>query len=117
MPSQTTSAYFAGVSKSRLNRAAQRVEQWWGKEPVELIDSDEDLRESAVLLLRYRTSFQNPLKKVAVGVRQFVSSETDRIVVAQRLKRLPTIIRKLTRHPGMQITRSLRRMPLFMNSK
>jgi putative GTP pyrophosphokinase len=92
-------------SKSKINRAADRVREWWVNEPIELIDKDAELRQAAVLVVRYRLSFQTPLNKVAVGLRQFVAREANEIVVAQRLKRLPTIIGKLERHPGMQLAR------------
>jgi putative GTP pyrophosphokinase len=45
------------------------------------------------------------LAKVTVGVRQFVSRESSQVIVAQRLKRLPTILDKLGRHPNMKLTR------------
>lgn len=50
-------------------------------------------------------SFARPLRLVTVGVRQFVRSEDANIVVSQRLKRMPTIVDKLTRHPNMKLTR------------
>lgn len=40
-----------------------------------------------------------------MGLRSFVNSEGAPVVVAQRLKRMPTILDKLTRHPAMQLTR------------
>jgi hypothetical protein len=39
-----------------------------------------------------------------MGVRSFVKSESTTIVVTQRLKRMPTILDKLGRHPNMKIT-------------
>jgi ppGpp synthetase/RelA/SpoT-type nucleotidyltranferase len=53
----------------------------------------------------YRVSFARPLRLVTVGVRQFVKREAAEVVVSQRLKRLPTIVDKLSRHPNMKLTR------------
>lgn len=53
----------------------------------------------------WRASFQTPLTKVAVGLRQFVQRESSQIIVAQRLKRFPTIIEKLDRMPDTRLAR------------
>jgi putative GTP pyrophosphokinase len=64
-----------------------------------------ELRRAVLLLVEYRSTVQDPLNKVAVGLRQFVERESQRVVVAQRLKRLPTIVDKLGRYPAMKVTR------------
>ena len=48
------------------------------------------------------------MKKVTVGLRQFVDREREPhvpITVGQRLKRAPQIVEKLRRHPGMKLSR------------
>lgn len=53
----------------------------------------------------FRQGFQYPMQKTAVGLRQFVQRESDRVIVAQRLKRLPQIIHKLVRMPDTKLAR------------
>jgi ppGpp synthetase/RelA/SpoT-type nucleotidyltranferase len=67
--------------------------------------SDPDYVKALDTILRYRRAHENPLRKTTVGMRQFVSRESERVVVAQRLKRLPTIVGKLARQPSMALTR------------
>jgi len=70
-----------------------------------LIDTDAELREAALLVVRFRQGFRDPLDRVSVGVRSFVAREGAPVVLAQRLKRLPTIIGKLARYPHMDLSR------------
>lgn len=66
--------------------------------------SGTDLWDYAGDVIDYRASFQNPLNKVTVGVRQFVGRESERVVVAQRLKRMPAVLNKLARFDSMRLT-------------
>jgi len=63
-----------------------------------------DLRQAIEVVSDYRASVSDPLKKVTVGVRQFVDRESTEVVVGQRLKRLPAIARKLNREPTMRLS-------------
>jgi ppGpp synthetase/RelA/SpoT-type nucleotidyltranferase len=67
--------------------------------------SQEELFRALDIVTAYRASFQGPLTKTAVGVRQFVQRESDEVIVAQRLKRLPTILDKLVRMPKTNLAR------------
>jgi len=63
---------------------------------------------SLELLTLFRAEFQTPMKKVTVGLRQFVGYECDPdvpITVGQRLKRSPQMVLKLSRHPSMKLSR------------
>ena len=92
-------------SKGAINRAGVGLREWWAAPgdpasppPLEATD----------LLFEFRAAFQSPMKKVTVGLRQFVVRELEQgapITVGQRLKRAPQIIEKLTRHPGMELAR------------
>lgn len=54
----------------------------------------------------FRSTFQKPLDKVTIQLRRYVTYESPaNIFVAQRLKRLPTIMNKLGREPTMDVTR------------
>jgi ppGpp synthetase/RelA/SpoT-type nucleotidyltranferase len=62
------------------------------------------LAEHGDVAIEYRATFQDPLRKVTVGVRQFVERESSEIVVGQRLKRMPQILDKLARFPSMRLS-------------
>jgi GTP pyrophosphokinase len=88
-------------SRKAIDRAGIAVRDWW-LDP----DPDVDLPEEAFnVLWEYRRTFRGPLQKVTVGMRQFVQRESTQILVAQRLKRVPTIVEKLVRLPAMKVTR------------
>ena len=65
---------------------------------------EDELGSAALVLSEYRAEFQGPLKKVTVGLRQFVERESNEIVVGQRLKRTPQILHKLSRFGSMRLT-------------
>ncbi|MCC6223699.1 MAG: RelA/SpoT domain-containing protein [Thermoleophilia bacterium] len=92
----------SSFSKSQINRAADTLRVWW-------LDPDatatERIVEAFEVVEAFRASFSYPLRKTTVGLRQFVQRESTRIDVAQRLKRMPTILDKLTRQPKMELAR------------
>lgn len=62
-------------------------------------------REAArAVLSNFRSAHAFPLNAVTVTARQKALAINSNAVVAQRLKRLPTILDKLTRHPTMSVT-------------
>lgn len=73
------------------------LRDWWTHGPTEKIRDGGALQEAFLVVNDYRESFQGPLKKVTVGVRQFVERESDRVIVGQRLKKMPAILNKLDR--------------------
>lgn len=95
------------ASKRRIDLAGERVSAWWFdfEQPGDLIQTDAVLQEAGRLLFLFRLGFQGPLNKVTMGVRTFVQTEGHEVVVTQRLKRFPTIVGKLNRHPGMKLSR------------
>lgn len=93
-----------GPSKGAVDRAGISLRRWWDEawedEPLPTAPLD--------LLVAFRAEFQDPMKKVTVGVRQFVDRERRQdapITVGQRLKRAPQIVEKLSRHPKMKLSR------------
>jgi hypothetical protein len=69
---------------------AAQVLDWWGSEPVRIVDW-------------WRSQHVRPLSTVAANLFRYVSDEGDP-VVAQRLKRVPTIAAKLARGHGMRLS-------------
>lgn len=90
------------VSKNEINRCGERLGLWWSGE--EQIPADE-LHRLVNIVWAFRSTFQYPMTKTAVGLRQFVQRESSQVIVAQRLKRLPTIIEKMVRLPGTKLAR------------
>lgn len=90
-----------GASRSKVDRAGQTLRNWIRTSPDE---DPADLDAAIDLAWAYRAEFQRPLTGVVMGLRSFLKTEGAPVVVAQRLKRLPTIIDKLVRHPTMQLS-------------
>jgi putative GTP pyrophosphokinase len=106
-PSSETTARF---TKGQVNRAGkllldlrERMEHDGAERAV--VDSDEDELERAwEALTWWRSRHAKPLSTVAANLRYHVDQADarveSRIEVAQRLKRLPTVIGKLAREKG-----------------
>lgn len=94
----------AGVSKSSADRAGRRLRAWWGVGRFEDVHTDAALAEAVADAFDYREAFSDPLKKVTVGLRQFVARESAEVIVAQRLKRMPQLLSKLKRFPTMRLS-------------
>lgn len=81
-------------SRNRINRAGQALV----KEP-QLIGVDKDLVDS------WRACHAYPLNTFNSTLREKIRKFPNSPIVAQRLKRMPTIIDKLKRYPQMELTR------------
>lgn len=95
-----------GYSRGDINRAGDRLRRWWMSEG----EIEAETTEAMLAMIRFRESFQVPLKKTVVGLRSMVLSEYpelkqagERVPVAQRLKREAQIINKLARFDSMQL--------------
>lgn len=89
------------LSKSRIDKAGRVLRAWWTSEQDV---GDDVLTPHARVAFHYRATFQDPLKKVTVGVRQFVARESAEVIVGQRLKRMPQILNKLDRFSSMRLS-------------
>lgn len=63
-----------------------------------------ELEEARAVLSNFRSAHAFPLNAVTVTVRQKALNVNPNAIVAQRLKRLPTILDKLKRIPTMSVT-------------
>jgi len=94
-------------SKTQVNRAGELLVEHLretaaggrrvGQQRAELI-------EAIGIIDWWRGEHAKPLSRVAANLRYYASHEGEP-VVAQRLKKLPTIIGKLFRTPGMKLAR------------
>ncbi|WP_237740020.1 RelA/SpoT domain-containing protein [Serinicoccus marinus] len=82
------------------NKAVQRASRVVGKGT----GSFEDIQTARDILSNYRLAHAFPLNAVTMTVRQRALDVNPNAVVAERRKRLPTIIDKLKRHPRMSVT-------------
>lgn len=83
-------------SKSAVRRAGKMIGEGSG--------TPEELAEARAILSNFRSAHAFPLNAVTTTVRLKALSVNKSAVVAQRLKRLPTILDKLVRHPMMNVT-------------
>lgn len=65
----------------------------------------DEVQRALDVLGEFRASFQYPLTKVTIGLRQMVARESQTVVVAQRLKRMDRILGKLQRMPKTRLAR------------
>jgi len=96
------------LSRTKVDKAGRLLRDWWrapsdSEEEEDQFDDDE-LTDAIGVIVDYRSGFQDPLKKVTVGLRQFVERESSEITVGQRLKRTPQILNKLDRFGSMRLT-------------
>ena len=83
-------------SKGAVQRASHTIGAGTG--------TPDEIAAAREVLSNYRLAHAYPLNAVTVTVRQKALELNPNAVVAQRRKRLPTIIDKLERHPTMSVT-------------
>ncbi|MEU3118458.1 RelA/SpoT domain-containing protein [Micromonospora chalcea] len=88
------------VVPEHSNKAVQRASRVIGKGT----GTSEEIWAAREVLSNYRLAHAFPLNAVTVTVRQRALDVNQNAVVAERRKRLPTIIDKLKRHPTMSVT-------------
>ncbi|WP_079928574.1 RelA/SpoT domain-containing protein [Gordonia sp. i37] len=89
-------------SKSRVNRAGDSLRSFTDLLSEGKVD---EVREALDVLFAWRASHSKPLQTATMGLRSRVQTEHCQVEVSQRLKRVPTIIDKLYREPGMNLAR------------
>ena len=83
-------------SKTSINKA--------GKVLIDKASTAADLDWARDLAERWRASHAYPINTFQATLRTKIRNLPGDIIVAQRLKRMPTIIDKLKRYPAMQLT-------------
>jgi GTP pyrophosphokinase len=95
------------LSRTQVDKAGRLLRDWW-RAPSDGAAkhrfNEDELTDALGVIVDYRSGFQDPLKKVTVGLRQFVARESSEITVGQRLKRTPQILNKLDRFGSMRLT-------------
>ena len=88
------------VVPEHSNKAVQRASRVIGKGTGE----PDEIQRAREILSNYRLAHAYPLNAVTMTVRKRSLGINPNAIVAQRRKRLPTIIDKLKRHPTMSVT-------------
>ncbi|WP_341927879.1 RelA/SpoT domain-containing protein [Nocardioides psychrotolerans] len=88
------------VVPEHSNKAVQRASRTIGRGT----GTPEEVQAARAVLSNYRLAHAFPLNAVTVTVRQRALDVNPNAVVAERRKRLPTILDKLRRHPTMSVT-------------
>lgn len=94
-------------STTQVNKAGEALRSFFFNDR-ENRDADALERVSAALdvLTVWRTAHASPLQSATMGLRSRVSTANcSQLEVSQRLKRIPTILNKLNREPGMMLGR------------
>jgi putative GTP pyrophosphokinase len=86
-------------TKSQVNKAGKTLRAFTQGQSV----SNSKRRAALEVLRRFRAAHATPLTKANMGLRSVVQTEGCRVEVSQRLKRVATILDKLTREPTMQL--------------
>jgi hypothetical protein len=89
----------AELTRSQVNKAGKTLRVWW----TDQLMMTPEVEAAIEVLWQWRASHQYPLIKANNGLRSMVRTEGCQIEVSQRLKRVPTIIDKLSRQPAMQL--------------
>ncbi|HYP23992.1 MAG TPA: RelA/SpoT domain-containing protein [Actinomycetota bacterium] len=91
------------LTNSQINKAGKALREWWDdfEAPVEALDTYLD--DAFHVLVRFRAAHQRPMTKATRGLRMMVATEGAKVEVSQRLKRIPTIVDKLSRQPSMKL--------------
>ncbi|WP_214058526.1 RelA/SpoT domain-containing protein [Nocardioides aquaticus] len=88
------------VVPEHSNKAVQRASRTIGRGT----GTAEEIQAARDVLSNYRLAHAFPLNAVTVTVRQRALAVNPDAVVAERRKRLPTLLDKLRRHPTMSVT-------------
>lgn len=92
------------LTKSQLRSSARRLRKFFDTDAIATDDEMDLLILDYENLSTYRDTFQGPMLKVRMGIQSFVRTcKIDEADVAQRLKRMPRILSKLSRYPSMQV--------------
>jgi putative GTP pyrophosphokinase len=89
------------ASASTVNRAGEVLRRWWQSAAL----ASQEVEDALATVSAFRAGFQTPLTSVVMSLRSFMHSEGVDTLVGQRLKRMPTILDKLTRIPEMKLAR------------
>lgn len=103
--SQITGASGAGPSKTSVKKAGEVLRAFQVTQILYGKDEINKYQAAYQTLVDYRALHQYPLIKATNGLRSVVETERCKSEVSQRLKRIPTILDKLRREPGMDLSR------------
>ncbi len=87
--------------KGVIDRAGAHLIPWWRDRDVA---TDESIAQAFAIVENWRTSHAFPLNTFQIGLRNRARRVEDNPLVAQRLKRFPSVMNKLVREPKMKLS-------------
>jgi ppGpp synthetase/RelA/SpoT-type nucleotidyltranferase len=91
-------------SKEKVNKAGVRLGEWWSNYSLEI--PEPELKELIFTVLEWRAQHAYPMSLAMPSLRKWSDRySTSGVQPSQRLKRMPQILNKLERHPGMKLAR------------
>jgi hypothetical protein len=87
--------------KKEIDRAGARIAEWWVRPDIPHADS---LGLEIMIVQNWRSSHAMPLLTFRMGLAQRARRVEANVIVAQRLKRLPSMMNKLAREPNMKLS-------------
>jgi ppGpp synthetase/RelA/SpoT-type nucleotidyltranferase len=91
-------------SKTHINRCGQRLVSAVVGD-YDVAEHVDEIEEAFAVVSDFRAAHAYPMQKIRYGLRSMVRSESAAELVAQRLKRLPRIVRKLHRMENSNLAR------------
>lgn len=89
--------------KGEIDRAGEFLALWWRRLPKEA-DDISMLSKTWIVAQNWRTSHAYPLNSFQVNLRARARRVEDGALVAQRLKRISSVLNKLAREPKMKLS-------------
>ncbi|WP_420621880.1 RelA/SpoT domain-containing protein [Candidatus Poriferisodalis sp.] len=91
------------LSKNQINKAGRTLRRYFSK--TQPIPTGAEARSALGVLRNYRSAHSAALLSARMGLQSCIrTEEVLDIILSQRLKRIPTIIDKLSRQPTMALT-------------
>jgi putative GTP pyrophosphokinase len=86
----------SNISKSAVNAAGVEISKGYS--------TSQEYNDALVVVNKFRLSHAQPMNVLAISLKRKVKG-FEGVIIAQRLKRLPTIANKLCRYPSMNLSR------------
>lgn len=89
-------------TKGEIDRAGAMLLPWWTHRPVRKISDDE--LNCWIIAKNWRASHAMPLLTFRMGLTKRAKRVEDSVLIAQRMKRMSSILNKLSREPKMKLS-------------
>ncbi|MDP1572410.1 MAG: RelA/SpoT domain-containing protein [Vicinamibacterales bacterium] len=91
-------------TKGEIDRAGEILVHWWVSSTVVEDATKPDVADAWIIAKNWRASHALPLLAFRMGLTSRAKRITANALIAQRLKRIPSILNKLAREPHMKLS-------------